>query len=322
MKAKLNMITKLGFILISVLFFYPELLAQDQTTITFDYAKENQQCLKCHGHKYYNYYNDWFERMIRERMNPYFIVDSAEYYQANHRNFSCTDCHSSEYSIFPHSGELRMEPKMGCMDCHGGDDDYAKYGFDQIEEEFHNSVHSSKHSDEFTCWMCHNPHSYKISARTNGHLKEIIQYDNNICLSCHADISKYQLLTTLENPNILEKHEWLPNQVLHFQSVRCIECHTEINNEILVAHNVQTKDKAVQRCAECHSQNSILSETLYKYQNEGKSYSEDRDENLESPKLIGGNRNYVLNLASILIFLTTLGGISIHVILRIIFKSR
>lgn len=322
MKEKLNMTIKLGFILICLLFFYPELLAQDQTTSTFEYAEDNQQCLKCHGSTYYNYYNTWIEKMIRERMNPYFIVDSAEYYQANHRNFSCTDCHSSDYSQFPHSGELRMEPKMGCMDCHGGDDDYAKYGFDQIEEEFHNSVHSSKHSEEFTCWMCHNPHSYKISARTNSHLKETIQYDNNICLSCHADISKYQLLTTLENPNILEKHDWLPNQVLHFQSVRCIECHTAINNDILVAHNVQTKDKAVQRCVECHSQNSILSETLYKYQNEGKLYSEDRDDNMETPQLIGGNRIYVLNLASILIFLMALGGIGIHVILRIFFKSR
>lgn len=322
MNKKLNMNIKLGFILISVLFFHPELFAQDQTTTTFEYAEENQQCLKCHGSTYYNYYNTGIEKMIRERMNPYFIVDSAEYYQANHRNFSCTDCHSSDYSEFPHSGELRMEPKMGCMDCHGGDDDYAKYGFDQIEEEFSSSVHSSKHSDEFTCWMCHNPHSYKISARTNNKLEETIQYDNNICLSCHADISKYQLLTNMENPNILEKHEWLPNQVLHFQNVRCIECHTEINNDILVAHNVQTKDKAVKLCVECHSQNSLLKETLYKFQNEGKLYSEDREDDLESLQLIGGNRIYVLNLASIIIFLMALGGIGIHVILRIIFKSR
>ena len=322
MKEKRNII-KVGFILISVLFFYPELTAQDQTTTnTFEYAEDNQQCLKCHGHNYYNYYNDWLEKMIRDRMNPYFIVDSAKYYQANHNNFSCTDCHSSDYLKFPHSGELRMEPKMSCMDCHGGDDTYAKFNFEKIEEEFHNSVHSSKHSEEFTCWMCHNPHSYKVNARTNGHLAETIQYDNNICLSCHADISKYQLLTTLENPNILEKHDWLPNQVLHFQSVRCIECHTEINNDILVAHNVQTKDKAVQRCVECHSQNSILKETLYKYQNEGLSYSENREDGLESPKLIGGNRYYFLNLASILIFLMALGGIGIHVVLRIIFKSR
>lgn len=323
MKEKLKTIVKMGLFLIPVLFFYPVLVAQNQeATSTFEYAEDNQQCLKCHGHTYYNYYNDWLEKMIRERMNPYFIVDSAEYYEANHQNFACIDCHSSEYENFPHSGELRMEPKYACMDCHGGDDTYAKFNFEQIEIEFHSSVHSSKHSDDFTCWMCHNPHSYKISARTNSHLDETIQYDNNICLSCHADISKYQLLTTLENPNILETHNWLPNQVLHFQNVRCIECHTEINNNILVAHNVQTKDKAVQLCVECHSQNSILKETLYKYQNEGYSYSENRDGNFETPKLIGGNRRYVLNLASVIIFLLAMGGIGIHIVLRIILKPR
>jgi hypothetical protein len=323
MKKKLKSVLKLGLTLISVLFFYPVLRAQDDTAeSTFEYAEENQKCLKCHGHTYYNYYNDWLEKMIRERMNPYFIVDSAKYYESNHRNFSCTDCHSYDYSSFPHSGELRMEPKYTCMDCHGGDETYAKYNFEQIEEEFHNSIHSSKHSEDFTCWMCHNPHAYKISARTNGHLNETIQYDNNICLSCHADISKYQLLTTLENPNILETHNWLPNQVLHFQSVRCIECHTEISNDVLVAHNVQTKNKAVQRCVECHSQNSILKETLYKYQNEGDYAFSSSKDNKDTPQLIGGNRNYALNLASIIIFLLTLGGISIHVVLRIILKSR
>ncbi len=323
MKEKLKTIIKMGLFLIPLLFFYLVLIAQNQeATSTFEYAEDNQQCLKCHGHTYYNYYNDWLERMIRERMNPYFIVDSAEYYEANHRNFACIDCHTSEYENFPHNGELRMEPKYACMDCHGGDDTYAKFNFEQIESEFYNSIHSSKHSDDFTCWMCHNPHSYKISARTNRHLNKTIQYDNNICLSCHADISKYQLLTTLENPNILETHSWLPNQVLHFQSVRCIECHTEINNYILVAHNVQAKDKAVQRCVECHSQNSILKETLYKYQNEGFSYSENRDRSLEIPKLIGGNRRYMLNLASVIIFILVLGGISIHAVLRIILKPR
>ena len=87
MKRKLNALIKIGFILISVLFFYPALIAQDQPTAsTFEYAEENQQCLKCHGQAYYNYYNDWLEKMIRERMNPYFIVDSAEYYESNHRN--------------------------------------------------------------------------------------------------------------------------------------------------------------------------------------------------------------------------------------------
>ncbi len=320
MKKKKTYIIFIRSLLFFLLFFCPKLNAQEQTTNTFEYAEENQQCLKCHGHKYYNYFNTWIEKMVRERMNPYFVIDSAEFYQSNHRNFSCVDCHSSDYRKFPHSGELRMEPRAGCMDCHGGDETYAKFNFEQIDEEFRNSVHFSKYSDEFTCWMCHNPHSYKTSARNNENLQKTIEYDNNICLSCHADISEYQLLTTLENPNILETHDWLPNQVLHFKNVRCIECHTQISNNVLVAHNVQPKEKAVKLCTECHSQNSILKETLYKYQKEisGKFEFSQRE---DFPHLIGGNRIYLLNLVSIIIFLITLGGVGIHIILRLINKS-
>lgn len=317
MKAKPLFILMLGFIFLPALFFNP-ITAQE--TETFEYAEENQQCFKCHGTEHYRYYNTGLEKMVRDRMNPYFVIDSTEYYLSNHRNFSCFDCHSYDYQTFPHSGELRMEPNMSCMDCHEGDDTFAKFNFEEIDQEFHNSVHSSKHSEDFTCWMCHNPHSYKISTRSNGKLKEVIQYDNNICLSCHADISKYQLLTTLENPNVLETHDWLPNQLLHFKNVRCIECHTEISNEVLVAHNVQPKEMAVKLCTECHSQNSILKETLYKYQRE-EGYI-NGDDTFQKPRLIGGNRIYELNLASVVIFLLTLAGICFHIVLRIIFKSR
>lgn len=316
MKNKSRLVIKIEMLILLILFCYSS-FSQEKI---FEYAEENQKCLVCHGYKNYNYLNTWLEKMVRERMNPYFIIDSAEYYSSNHRNFSCTDCHSSDYTDFPHSGELRMEPKFACIDCHGGDETYAKFNFEQIEEEFHNSIHSSKHSDEFTCWMCHNPHTYKISARSNEQLKEIIQYDNNICLSCHADVSKYQLLTTLENPNVLLTHEWLPNQVLHFQNVRCIECHTEISNNVLVAHKVQTKDKAVQLCTECHSQNSLLRETLYKYQKEGESiYSPG---NIDSTKLIGGKSNYTLNKISIFGFFVTMICLLIHSTLRIILKPK
>ena len=43
----------------------------------------------------------------------------------------------------------------------------------------------------------------------------------------------------------MQTHEWLPNETLHFQNVRCIECHTQINDSILVAHLVLPKEKAL-----------------------------------------------------------------------------
>jgi len=288
----------------------------------FEYMEDNQLCINCHGHKYYYYYNDMIERDVKERMNPYFIVDSTDFYNSNHWNFSCTDCHSGDFENFPHPGELRMEPNFECLDCHEGDDEHAQYNFEGIHEEFHESVHSSLHSEEFTCWMCHNPHEYKINARTNENMQEFILYDNEICLSCHADISKYQLLTTLDNPNILDKHGWLPNETLHFKHVRCIECHTEINDDLMVAHKILPKEKAVKRCVECHSKNSRLLASLYKMQ-----FTDQRSltgfsnaEILGEGYIIGANRNYYLNRLSIGLFGIAIFLVLVHAAFRLTIK--
>lgn len=282
--------------------------------------EKNLKCLNCHGHHYFDYYNKWFERDVRDRMNPYFVIDTIRFYESNHRTFECTDCHSEEYNTFPHSGELRMEEKLTCLDCHGGDEDYKHFQFEKLEEEFNSSVHATKHNLNFTCWMCHNPHSYKVSARMNYKIKEIITYDNEICLSCHSNINKYQLITDLINPNIIEKHDWLPNQNLHMQNVRCIECHAEINNEVLVAHNIQPKEKAVKNCVQCHSKNSILMASLYKYQFTGQRNKIGfyNSAMLDEQYVIGANRNYYLNIFSLFFFGFTLFGIVVHGFLRIL----
>lgn len=299
-----------------------ELYAKDdQSMVDPANREENNTCLKCHGNSYYFYYNEGLEHDVKERMNPFYRIDSTEYYISNHKTFLCTDCHSADYENFPHAGELRMEPKFSCLDCHEGDEAYAEFNFEQIDEEFRKSVHSSKHSDEFTCSMCHNPHTYKINARTNENMADFILYDNEICLTCHSDINKYQLLTTMENPNVLETHSWLPNQVLHFKKVRCLECHAEINNDILVAHNILPKDQAIKNCVECHSRDSRLMASLYKYQftNERSRAGFANEAILEDSYVIGANRNYYLNVISIGLFGLVLLGLLIHAILRIIF---
>ena len=305
----------------------PPAQAQDQEGLKVvdpEIIEQNKDCLKCHGQSTYEYYNEGVERNVKDRMNPYFIIDSIEYYGANHKLFVCIDCHSYEYGEFPHSRQLRMEPSFGCLDCHAGDEQYAQYKFEEIDEDFHKSVHSSKHSEDFSCSMCHNPHTYKISARTSEKMEEFILYDNQICLSCHADVSKYQLLSTNNCPNLLDAHSWLPNQVLHFKNVRCIECHTEINNDILVSHNVRPKEEAVKLCVECHSKNSRLLASLYKYQftDERSAMGFSNEAMLEEAYVIGANRNYYLNVLSIGLFGLVLIALLIHAVLRIIFNYK
>jgi hypothetical protein len=301
------------------------LMAQDAAPVAPGSMDPNHKCLKCHGGKYFSYFNETVDRDVKERMNPYYIVDSAAFSKSNHRSLSCTDCHSSDYaSSFPHTNQLRFEPMLGCLDCHEGDDNFAQYHFETIEKEFLASVHSEKHSDQFTCWMCHNPHSYHISARTSENLAETIRYDNQICLGCHGDQSRFGLLSNKDLYNMLDRHEWLPNHLAHFKSVRCIECHAEVNSNILVAHKILPREKAVKKCVECHSKNSILLASLYKYQAKEKREKQGflNGAILTETYVIGANRNRFLNVASLGIVGLVFIGIFIHALMRKIHSNK
>lgn len=285
---------------------------------------ENDKCLKCHASNKFVYDNTVTSSKGKHKMEPGNVINPDLFYNSNHKKFKCIDCHPAGFQVWPHSAEVRMEEKNACIDCHGGDEQYAKFHFEEIEKQFALSVHSTKHNEDFKCWMCHEPHSYRIIARSDSITNNIVAYDNNICLSCHNNINKYQLISDKPNPNIIDKHEWLPNQARHFQHVRCIECHAAKDDSLLVAHNIQPKEKAVKLCVECHSKNSILLASLYHY-NRSKIKATDLGfENeiiLNSSYVIGANRNEYLNLISIILLFLVLGGIFIHITFRIIYKK-
>jgi Cytochrome c3 len=296
----------------------PAQATADTNTYVSPFHEDNERCFKCHGQAKYEYTNENLGLQIKALMCTERIMARDQFYVSNHKSFSCTDCHSEAYTAFPHSGELRMEQKYNCIDCHGGDENYAKFHFEEIEMEYQQSTHFNLESEGFTCWKCHNPHSYQISIRNTENLKETIAYDNSICLSCHSDFSHFQLLTTRDEINILETHEWLPNQSTHFQNVRCIECHTKISDSILVAHQILPKENAVRLCNDCHSQNSILMSTLYKFQSrEQRSDGFFNGVILNESYVIGANRNEFLNKISFVIFGLLIAVIAIHVLLRI-----
>lgn len=291
---------------------------KDTITFVSRFDADNNRCFKCHGQDKYEYTNETLGKQVNAMMCSERIIHKNEFYSSNHRSFSCTDCHSEEYVKFPHSGELRMEQKYICIDCHGGDEKFAKYHFEEIEAEYKKSTHFKMEGEGFSCWKCHNPHTYKISVRNSKNLKETIAYDNAICLNCHSNFSHFQLLTERKEINIIQKHDWLPNQTLHFANVRCIECHTQINNNITVSHLIEPKDQAVKLCNECHSKNSILMASLYKF--ESKEQRRDGFFNgiiLNASYVIGANRNEYLNLLSLTIFVCVIAIIVIHIIFRI-----
>ncbi|MCK4852669.1 MAG: cytochrome c3 family protein [Bacteroidales bacterium] len=287
-----------------------------------DFVDENEECFRCHGESKFQLVDNTTDRILTRQVCADHMILREEYYGSNHKNFSCFDCHSAEFLTFPHPLDIRLEYQWNCLDCHGDDEDYAQYQFEKIEEEYLESIHPLANPDEFSCWKCHHPHSYHISIRNTENLRATISYDNAICLSCHADFDQFQLLTDREGINIIQTHDWLPNQALHFQSVRCIECHTQISDSILVAHMVLPKEQAVQNCSECHSSDSRLMATLYKFQSKEarNKYGFFNAVVMNEAYVIGANRNYYLNVISLVIFGLVFAGLAIHTLARIFNK--
>ncbi len=304
-------------ILLSLLFFAsPHLNAQSYQD------PQHHACLKCHSNQSYSFHNDVTDKEVKRLMNPYYILDTVAISAGVHKSFDCTDCHSSEYEVYPHQATLKLEPLSTCLDCHGGDESYAKYKFEEIQAEVEKSVHHKVYGENFSCSKCHNQHTYAATARNSDNILEIVDYSNKMCLSCHNDMKKYELISGHANPKLVEVHNWLPNQALHFQHVRCIECHTEVVDSLMVSHNILSKDHAVKKCVECHSADSRLKASLYKYENIQK-----RAENgglgsvlTNSSYVIGTHQSPFLKLLSIIIFLATITGIIIHSIFRILKK--
>jgi hypothetical protein len=133
---------------------------------------------------------------------------------------------------------------------------------------------------------------------------------------------EFKLVSGRENPELVQIHEWLPNQDLHFEQVRCIECHTEVIDGLMVSHHIQKKEQAVRNCVECHSANSMLKASLYKYQNLQEQSEEGGLRAVISNEsyVIGSQQIPVLKTLSIIIFALTLMVIMIHGIFRVLKK--
>jgi hypothetical protein len=297
----------------------PMLMATEDNAIVSDGFEANKQCFDCHGQRFYSFENQNTGLIERKAMNPNYVYSQDAYYRGVHKNFACTDCHSPEYETWPHQAELRLEPMYTCLDCHGGDPTYEHLHFELLEEEFLKSVHAERIGDAFTCWKCHDPHSYKRMTTGEFRISEIVSYHNSTCMNCHSNNDHYQLFSDDIKPGLEKIHHFLPNFKLHFSAVRCIECHTSSADTLWVNHNILPKENAVKNCVECHSTSTILMASLYKYQN-----IEGRKERgflnaviLNEAYVIGANRNEYLNLISIILFGLTLAGIIIHTIFRL-----
>ncbi len=280
--------------------------------------EENAVCFRCHGNMFFMEQNEALGEQRFRKMFKGLIIDSVKYYESNHWSFVCTDCHSYDYHTYPHSPELHFEVMPVCMDCHEGDDNVAKYNFDAIAEEFEKSHHTHLSNYPYTCWSCHEPHSFQMEVRTNEPITKLVAHDNGMCLNCHSVVSAGDILLGIRIDSLMITHSWLPNAENHLRNVRCLECHAEIREDVMVAHNILPSKQAVNTCEECHSSDSRLLHTLYKYQiQEGRMKRGFLGAMSTSDSfVVGASRNAKLNLFSLIIF----GGLALFVMVHVFFR--
>ena len=287
------------------------------------YNKEdNAVCFNCHGNMFFDEYSEELDEHRTRKMFKGLIIDSVKYYESNHWSFTCTDCHNYDYNTYPHSDALHFETLPSCQDCHEGDEAMAKYNFDGIIEEYEKSHHTQLPDYPYTCWSCHEPHSFRMEVRTEDPLTKVVACDNGMCLQCHGMVGYAELMLGVSLDPMMEIHSWLPSTENHLRHVRCLECHAETREDLMVAHNILPKEQAVKTCEECHSSDSRLLYTLYKYQIEEGTMKKGFFGALATSDtfVVGVNRHSRLNLFSLIIFCGLAGMLMIHVFFRIIKK--
>lgn len=251
-----------------------------------------------------------------------FIHDPAQFDASNHAGMECKTCHGQAAATYPHKENIR-EVVSPCSECHA-------VKVLRIEGQFDASIHAKNLKDKFTCQSCHDPHIYRVAQKL-AEPKKIVAQDNAMCVDCHnSDLRFAAFAKTLTpkkaRPDLDALHGWLPNTKLHWQAVRCIECHTPLSKvkSLAVSHEILAKDKAEKNCVTCHSQNSALRLRLYRSMAETKlaELGFINTAILDNAYVIGATRNPSIDRAVISLFGITIAALLGHGALRIVLAFR
>ena len=197
-----------------------------------------------------------------------------------------------------------------------------KYNFDAIVEEYNKSHHTHIPNHPYSCWSCHDPHTFRMEVRTDDPITTIVSNDNGMCLHCHSQVTSADVMLGISIDTLMVTHSWLPGTENHLRHVRCLECHAEIRDDVMVAHNILPKEQAVNTCDQCHSSDSRLFYTLYKYKIEQGEIKRGFLGAMATSDsfVIGANRHSRLNWISLIMFGGLLFFVMVHVFFRIIKK--
>ncbi|TBW33791.1 hypothetical protein EYW49_19525 [Siculibacillus lacustris] len=245
------------------------------------------------------------------------VHDPAQFDASNHAGMECTVCHGQGYKAFPHAAGAKQSISE-CGECH------ATKAL-RIETQFEASVHAKNFKEQFTCRTCHDPHAFRVAAKL-GDPHKIVAQDNAMCVGCHNSDLRFALFSASVTPQKVRPdldtlHAWLPNTRLHWQAVRCIECHTPTSpvKSLGMSHEILGKDKAEKNCVTCHSQETALATRLYRFaaENGTADLGFANAAILDSAYVVGATRNPIVDRTVGVLFGLTVAVLLGHGALRI-----
>jgi predicted CXXCH cytochrome family protein len=279
--------------------------------------KWNAECLECHV-------ESALRRPPREGMDlvklSQALTDPEAYAKSNHAGMACKTCHLGAYREYPHAGAVKEKAKtLECNECH------AQQTW-RVDEQVAKSTHAKKLKDKFTCNTCHNAHVYAKAEILKDSVK-IVTQDNGMCMECHDSDKKFSefggvLIPGKKRPDIDVIHKWLPNTKRHWQAVRCIECHTPMatTRTLAMSHEILNKEKAQKDCVVCHTKNTALRTSLYRWtaEEETSKLGFLNSAIMGESYVIGATRNVYLDLFGLGLVGLTFAGVVGHGIIRIL----
>lgn len=288
----------------------PELLAKIR--------KANDDCLACHSEAGLKNLPkaDLDLKKLKET-----LVDGEGYKGSDHGYMECRQCHGQVYNDYPHAANA-SETLSPCEECHA-----TKVL--KIEQQFEKSVHAKNLKETMGCTNCHDVHQMSVAAKLKDPHK-IVAQDNKVCLDCHDSdrtFAKYapdDKLTSgkKRRPAIDDIHNWLPNTRLHWQAVRCVECHTPAEKRIQ-SHQILDKEKAEKNCVTCHAADSSLNTRLYRHlaKEEQNRYGFINSVILSNSYVVGATRHPVLDTILIALVALTATGLLGHGAIRMVMAT-
>lgn len=247
----------------------------------------------------------------------------------------CSDCHTSHSVGNTSTATVKQAITESCGDCH--DKQFHSY-----ERTQHGKLAVKTGGNPVRCMDCHGSHGIALLTKLPDTRKTVAQ-DNKMCISCHTSDKKFEKFAPLveegkltqvkadakaagkkmERPDLDTIHSWLPNTKLHWQSVRCIDCHTAAAEE--KSHEILGQKKAERKCVTCHTRNSSLATRLYRHKvaEEKQLFGFSNSIILTNSYVIGATRHPLLDTIIMIIAGLTLLGVLGHGAVRYVTgKSR